>query len=317
MRPPRTPVRRRRSGFTLLELLVVIAILAVLTGLLLPALMKVREAAARARCGNNLRQLGIAAHHCNDTHHLLPPLLGSFPDPGMGRCPVQFWLLPFLDQEPLFRAGAQDTTPVSYATAGEVYATPVAVLLCLSDPSVSEDGFVRNRAADQGGRARSEEDQGGGPAGRAAACNYGANGQVFGKPADGGAVPNSGGQGDARIPGSFPDGTSVTILFAEKYATCGPGGGSAAFRSDAVQSPFAPSFAVYPAGVGLNAKFQPHPDPYETACLPYLAQTPHRGGILAGMADGGVRLVSSGVSARTWWAACTPAGNEPLWDEWD
>src|SRR5262245_24541353 len=105
---------RRRSAFTLVELLVVIAIIGILIGLLLPAVQKVRESAARAQAMNNLHQIGIALHNANDTVGVLPPLFGTYPTADWnaiyrtggisGWGPLPFLLLPYIEQDNLFKS---------------------------------------------------------------------------------------------------------------------------------------------------------------------------------------------------------------------
>src|SRR5437764_13669834 len=95
---------QRRSGFTLIELLVVIAIIAILIALLVPAVQKVRAAAARTQCINNLKQIGLATHNYHDQKKTLPALTSSTGAPKFGAYQgiILITLLPFIDQNPLF-----------------------------------------------------------------------------------------------------------------------------------------------------------------------------------------------------------------------
>lgn len=150
----------RNAGFTLVELLVVIAIIAVLIGLLLPAVQKVREAAQRAQCQNNLKQIGLSMHGYVDIYQCFPNFRG-----GMGPVDVHpagspFWvsctysaaegtalvaLLPYLEQESLFRqiVSINYNATITDQQFTQIFSTPLSVLVCPSDafpsPPVIQD----------------------------------------------------------------------------------------------------------------------------------------------------------------------------------
>jgi prepilin-type N-terminal cleavage/methylation domain-containing protein/prepilin-type processing-associated H-X9-DG protein len=128
-------MRSDRRAFTLIELLVVIAIIGVLMSLLLPAVQKIREAAARVQCQNNLKQIGLACHNYHDANQSLPPgylANGPYSEGATDTAPGWGWgafLLPYLEQEPLYRQ-LNFGQPVQSAPAIQ---TVVKVYLCPSD----------------------------------------------------------------------------------------------------------------------------------------------------------------------------------------
>ncbi|MFO0847143.1 MAG: DUF1559 domain-containing protein [Gemmataceae bacterium] len=136
----RSPKKRLSPAFTLIELLVTLAIIAVLMGLLLPGVQKVRAAAAFAHCANNLKQVGLATHACHDAHLKLPACGNAFPPPAKRRGSVQFFLLPFLEQEPLFRS-IPDTANSELLLPH----APPMVFVCPADPHRSPVCGARGR----------------------------------------------------------------------------------------------------------------------------------------------------------------------------
>ncbi|HWG42312.1 MAG TPA: DUF1559 domain-containing protein [Gemmataceae bacterium] len=307
------PSRVPRRGFTLIELLVVIAIIAILIGLLLPAVQKVREAAARMQCGNNLKQLALGMHNYHDTYGTFPA--GMSPGTvnfGNSYCCWGTWqvaILPFIEQQNAFNRyvnyGGNDSTGPRYGAAPNTQVTKqrFKAMTCPSDMSNAPLGGITSHNY---------------------AVNYGNTG-IY-QPSSvvsGGSTAVFGGAPFSPSLGTkltvITDGTSNTLMLSELiqgqrsdlrgFGWWGPGGGFSTLAGPNSSIPDAPAQNCDP-----NAPNPPCANATSNATINQSARSRHTQGVNIALCDGSIRFVSNAVFLGTWRSLGTSQGGEVFGD---